>query len=87
MVIDLLYGFIMAGIFLLLYNSLPGLVGVVKVISFAIMAWFFRVIMSAASQRLMYGVPVKTTLYTIFTGLAEMLVLGILFGMVLKPLM
>ncbi len=84
-VIDLLYGFIMAGIFLLLYKSLPGQVGVIKGISFGILAWFFRVIMYAASQWMMYTVPGKTTLYTIFTGLAEMLVLGILFGLVLKP--
>ncbi len=81
--IDLVYGFIMAGIFLLLYASLPGTVGVVKGISFGVLAWFFRVVMHAASQWIMYTVPVKTSLYTIFTGLAEMLVLGVLFGLVL----
>ncbi len=81
--IDLVYVFIMAGIFLLLYASLPGTVGVVKGISFGVLAWFFRVVMHAASQWIMYTVPVKTSLYTIFTGLAEMLVLGVLFGLVL----
>jgi len=82
--IDLVYGFIMAGIFLLLYASLPGTVGVVKGICFGILAWFFRVVMHAASQWMMYTVPIKTTLYTIFTGLVEMLVLGVLFGLILS---
>src|SRR4030042_6394585 len=49
MAIDTAYGFIMAGIFLLLYESLPGGTGMVKGLSFALLAWFFRVIMQAAS--------------------------------------
>src|SRR5512135_2458617 len=48
--IDLVYGFVMAGVFLLLYNSLPGETGVVKGVSFAGLVWFFRVVMYAASQ-------------------------------------
>ena len=83
--IDLVYGFVMAGIFLLLYTSLPSEVGVLKGICFGFMAWFFRVVMHAASQWMMFSVPLKTTLYTVVTGLAEMLVLGVLFGLVVKP--
>src|SRR5512143_2152135 len=45
--IDLFYGFVMAGIFLLLYHSLPGEAGIIKGLSFAVMAWFFRVVMYA----------------------------------------
>ena len=41
--IDLAYGFIMAGIFLLLYQSLPGGSGIVKGLSFGLIAWFFRI--------------------------------------------
>ncbi len=82
--IDLVYGFIMAGLFLLLYASLPGTAGVVKGISYGVLVWFFRVLMHAASQWMMYTVPVKTSLYTIFTGLAEMLVLGVLYGLLLS---
>ncbi len=83
-VIDMVYGFIMAGVFLLLYASLPGTVGVLKGLCFGVLAWFFRVLMHAASQWMMYTVPIKTTVYTIFTGLAEMLVLGVLFGLILS---
>jgi hypothetical protein len=84
-VIDLVYGFVMAGIFLILYTSLPGEVGLVKGISFAFLAWFFRVVMSVASQGMMFNVPIRALLYTLLTGLCEMLILGILYGLTLIP--
>lgn len=84
-VIDLVYGFIMAGIFLLLYNSLPGELGIMKGISFAFLAWFFRGMMSVASQWMMFKIPARTLLYSLFAGLCEMLILGILYGLTLTP--
>ena len=85
MVIDLAYGFIMAGVFLLLYNSLPGETGLLKGVSFAFLVWFFRVVMSAASQWMMFKVPLKALLYTLLAGLGEMLILGLLYGLALQP--
>lgn len=84
-VIDLAYGFIMAGVFLLLYNSLPGETGFVKGVSFAFLVWFFRVVMYAASQWVMFTVPLKALLYSLVAGLGEMLILGVLYGLTLKP--
>jgi len=84
-VIDLVYGFVMAGVFLLLYNSLPGGTGLIKGLSFAFLAWFFRVVMYVASQWVMFKIPVQTLLYTLVTGLGEMLILGVLYGLTLKP--
>lgn len=83
--IDLAFGFVMAGVFLLLYASLPGETGLVKGVSFAILVWFFRVVMSTASQWVMFNVPGKALLYTLVTGLGEMLVIGVLYGLTLKP--
>ena len=83
--IDLIYGFAMAGVFLLLYQSLPGEVGLVKGISFAILIWFFRVVMHVASQWVMFNVPVRALLYTLVMGLGEMLILGIVYGLTLQP--
>lgn len=83
-VIDLVYGFALAGIFLMLFKSLPGDSGLLKGVSFAVLAWFFRVVMGAVSQWMMFNVPVTAGLYTIAAGLVEMLVLGILFGLFLK---
>jgi hypothetical protein len=84
-VIDLVYGFVMAGVFLVLYQSLPGDSGLLKGASFALVVWFFRVVMSVASQWMMFRVPVRTLAYSLVTGLGEMLILGILYGLTLKP--
>jgi hypothetical protein len=83
--IDLVYGFVMAGVFLLLYKSLPGKTGLVKGVSFACLVWFFRVVMYTASQWVMFKIPVETLLYSLITGLGEMLILGVLYGLTLKP--
>ena len=77
----------MAGVFLFLYQSLPGEAGIVKGISFALVVWFFRVVMYVVTQWMMFNVPVATLLYTLIAGLGEMLILGILYGLVLKPSM
>lgn len=84
-VIDLIYGFALAGIFLLMYPSLPGGSGLVKGLSFALLAWFFRVLMNAASSWMMFKVPGETLAYSLAAGLLEMLVLGVLFGLTLRP--
>jgi hypothetical protein len=83
--IDLVYGFVLAAVFLLLYKSLPGATGLVKGISFAGLVWFFRVVMYTASQWVMFNVPGEALLYSLVTGLGEMLVLGVLYGLTLKP--
>ncbi len=82
-VIDLAYGFILAGVFLLLYNSLPGEIGLVKGVSFAFLVWFFRVVMYAASQWVMFNVRLEALLYSLVAGLGEMLILGVLYGLTL----
>jgi hypothetical protein len=84
-VIDLVYGFVMAGVFLLLYNSLPGESGLIKGVSFAVLVWFFRVVMHVASQWVMFIIPVQTLFYSLVVGLGEMLILGVLYGLTLKP--
>ncbi len=83
--IDLVYGFVMAGVFLLLYTSLPGSTGLVKGLSFALLVWFFRVVMQVASQWMTFAVPGETLLYSLVAGLGEMLILGALYGLTLKP--
>lgn len=69
-------GFLLAGLFVLLYDSLPGGCGWLKGIGFAVIIWFLRVVMSVACQWMMYTVPPAALLYTLLTGLGGMLVLG-----------
>lgn len=85
-VIDLAYGFIMAGLFLLLYPSLPGQAGWIKGLSYGMLVWFFRVVMGVISQWMMYTVPIEALFYSLAAGLLEMLVLGLLFGLVVRPI-
>ncbi len=84
-VIDLVYGFAMAGIFLLLHESLPGQSGVIKGLSYGLLIWFFRVVMYTATHWMMFKVPAGTLLYGLGAGLIEMLVLGVLYGLTLRP--
>jgi hypothetical protein len=41
--------------------------------------------MYTASQWVMFNVPIEALLYSLVTGLGEMLILGVLYGMTLKP--
>jgi len=68
-----------------LYPSIPGSTGLAKGVSFALIVWFFRVVMSVASQWMIYRVPARALLYSLATGLAEMLAIGVLYGLTLSP--
>jgi hypothetical protein len=83
--IDLAYGFILAALFLLLFRSLPGGSGIVKGLSFGLITWFLRIVMQAASTWVMFTVPETTILYILFSGFGGMLILGVFYGMMLKP--
>jgi hypothetical protein len=83
LLIDIAYGFILAAIFLVLYNSLPGDTTLLKGLSFGLLAWFFRVLMQVVSQWVMFNVPVRSLLYTAAAGLGEMLALGLFYSLML----
>ena len=82
--IDLAYGFIMAGVFLLLQKSLPGKSWLLKEASFSLLIWFFRVVMYVATQWMMFAVPISALLYTLGTGLIEMMILGLVCSAILR---
>jgi len=82
--IDIFYGFVMAGLFIILYKSLPGKTGLIKGLSFGLTIWFFRVVMHVFSQGMMFKIPASTLIYLLLAGLVEMLTIGLLFGLTLK---
>lgn len=86
MLIDLVCGFALAGLFILLFDRLPGATALVKGLSFAVGLWFLRVVMNAASTWMMFTVPLKTIAYVAAAGLLEMTALGVLYGLTLVPL-
>jgi len=84
-IIDIIYGFVMGFVFLLLYKALPGNTGIIKGLSFGLIIWFFRVLMSVISTWMMYKIPVVTLMYITLTGFIEMIIIGIVYGVFLKP--
>ena len=83
LLIYILFGFAMAGIFLFFYTALPG-AGIVKGISFAVLVWFFRGFMGALSQWMTFAVPAKALIYAAITGLIESVLVGMLYGVTLR---
>ena len=81
--IDLIYGFALASGFMLLFTALPGGSGLLKGLVFAGLVWFARVFMQAASQWIMFTISIRTLLYTLLSGLVEMLILGVVYGVFL----
>ena len=84
-ILDLVYGFALAALFLLLQGSLLGGSHISQGLFFGLLLWFLRVAMQAASQWVMLKLPAATLLYTLISGLVEMLVLGLLYGLTLAP--
>jgi len=80
---DFMSGIVMAFLFVALSPSLPG-GWLTKGITFGLIAWFFRVAMGSASQAVMFEVPASTVLYGLFSGLAEMVALGMVYGLLLR---
>jgi len=84
-VIDLFYGLAMAGVFILLYESLPGDGGILKGLGYALGIWFFRVVMYVVSHWMTFRIPTSSLVYTLVTGAMEMALLGVLYGLTLTP--
>lgn len=83
-VFDLFFGVVMAAIFAALIPALP-VNWFTRGLAFGLMAWFFRVVMAAGSQIVMFQIPITATLYFLTTGLAEMLLIGLLYATLLQP--
>jgi hypothetical protein len=71
--VDMAYGFIIAGLYMLLSQALPGAGWLAKTASFAAVLWFLRVVMAALSHWVMFDVPAVAHLYDLVAGLVEML--------------
>lgn len=82
-VIDLVYGFALAGLFLLMVPVLPGDAGWLKGLSFGVITWFLRVVMGALSNWMMFRLSAQAVSYTLAAGMIEMLTLGLFYGLLL----
>ena len=83
LLIDLLYGFVISGVFIIIWPSLPTEIGIVKGFTYGLGMWFFRVLMGVISNWMMLNIPAKTLIYVLLTGFIEMIILGIINGLML----
>jgi hypothetical protein len=84
LLIDLFYGFMISGIFIVILPVLPTNSGIIKGMTYGLGMWFFRVLMGVVSNWMMFNIPVETLLYLLFAGLFEMIILGIFNGYLLR---
>jgi uncharacterized membrane protein YagU involved in acid resistance len=82
--IDVVFGIVMAVLYVQLRPGLAGASGLARGLCYGSLAWFFRVVMAAASQWVMFPVSWRLTAYNLGTGLLEMLALGMLYGLTLS---
>ena len=80
---DMISGLVMGTRFVILAPALPG-GSLIKGIEFGLIAWFFRVAMQSASQLVMLRISGAAVVYGLSSGLAEMVVLGMFYGALLK---
>ena len=81
--IDLAFGFSLAALFTALRPAFPTSSGLLNGLIFGAGVWLLRTVMPLASQQVMFAIPLSAAAYQAGCGLLEMLVLGILFGLVL----
>jgi hypothetical protein len=84
LVFDITAGVVMAMLFVALIPVLPG-GPTTRGLAFGVMVWFFRVAMGGAAQAVMFNLPASALTYSLFAGLAEMMILGSLYGIFLRP--
>jgi hypothetical protein len=83
--IDLAYGVVLAVVFVRLLPSLPGSGGVAKGLSFALLVWFLRVVMSVAGEWVTRTTPPATHAYVLLTGLVQVVVVALFLAALLTP--
>jgi len=83
LVFELINGFMLAVIYAVIHPSLPGR-GWKKGISYGLIVWGLRVVMWAFSTYMMTDMSPILIAITVFTGLIEVLILGIVIAAIYK---
>ncbi len=81
--VDLVYGILLAFLFIMLRDSLPGGGGMAKAVSFGLIVWFLRVVMRVAGEWVVTTVPERVHGYTLAAGLVQILIVCAMIGWLL----
>lgn len=79
LVFEVINGFMLTVVYAVIHYSLPGQ-GWAKGISFGFLVWGLRVVMWAFSTYMMFDVQAVSIAITTFTGLIEVLILGVVIS-------
>ncbi len=80
-VFDIINGFILAGIFMVMYKGIPGS-GWRKGANFGIIVGLLRTVMSSFSALVMYATPAEVVMIQLVSGYAEIVILCVILSLV-----
>ena len=84
-IFDLINGFILAGIYTIIYNGIPGF-GWRKGLNYGVFVGLFRVLMSSFSTIVMYNIPLTLVVTSLITGYIEIIILCVILAAVYEKL-
>jgi len=85
LIFDLINGFILAVVYTIVYNGIPGF-GWKKGLNYGIFVGLFRVLMSSFSTIVMYSVPLTLVITSLITGYVEIIILCVILAAVYEKL-
>jgi uncharacterized membrane-anchored protein YitT (DUF2179 family) len=83
--IDIAFGFLLAGLYLMLYRGIPVPPGIARAIAFGFIVWVLRSLMNTLSHWTMYDIQVSAHLYALFAGLLKSLSVSLVYWLILSP--
>ena len=83
--IDIAFGFLLAGFYLILYRAMPVRPGIPRSIAFGFIVWVLRSLMNTLSHWTMFDIPARTHLYALGAGLFQSLAVALFYGLTLSP--
>lgn len=80
-VFDLINGFILASVYIILYKGIPGL-GWRKGFNYGVIVGLFRVVMASFSGIVMYNIPSVVVAVNLISGYLEIILLCVLLALI-----
>jgi hypothetical protein len=73
MSVDIMYGFVLTGIYLLLKNSLPADSFLQNILQYTLLIWFLREFMMSMSSYIIFDISPKLLIYNLASGFIKIL--------------
>ena len=84
-VFDFINGFILVGVFMVIYKGVPG-TGWKKGVNYGIIVGLFRVVMMSFSTIVMYAIPIEIVTVGLISGYIEIIILCIILSLICEKI-